>query len=155
MKNRMIRALAVAALLTAGLAAPAMAAVINGTGGSDVLIGTARADTIRGYAGNDVLRGRGGADHLYGGRGADRLYGGKDLRPDLLSGRSGNDHFYVRGRDTVYAGAGNDVIHGLPYMGFYVVKVNCGPGYDRVVGINPWLLGLGGSDTDCEVYPGD
>jgi Ca2+-binding RTX toxin-like protein len=155
MKNLVIRALPVAALMTAGLAAPATAEVIDGTDGPDVLIGTAQADTIRGYAGNDVVRGRGAADHLYGGTGADRLYGGKDLKPDVLYGSAGNDHFYVRGRDTVYAGAGNDVIHGLPYQSMLVVKVHCGPGYDRVVGLNPWLIGLGGPDTDCEVYPGN
>jgi Ca2+-binding RTX toxin-like protein len=154
MKNRMIHALPVAALLTASLAAPAMAEVIDGTSGPDVLIGTARADTIRGYAGNDVLRGRGGADHLFGGPGADRLYAGKDSRPDVLYGRSGPDRLYVRGRDTVYAGRGNDVIVGQPYTGFLVVTVSCGAGYDRVLGINPWLLDLK-EGHGCEVLDYD
>lgn len=150
-----IRALAIAALLVLSLSAPAVAAVINGTGGPDVLTGTRGADTIRGYAGNDVLSGRGGADYLYGGTGADRLYGGKDLNPDVLYGGTGSDHLYVRGRDTVYAGAGNDVIHGLPYMAMYSVKVNCGPGYDRVVGVGSWLLGLFPHEGHgCEVFPG-
>lgn len=56
MATRLIRVLPLAALLTAGLAAPATAAVINGTGGPDVLAGTAKADTIRGFGGADRIR---------------------------------------------------------------------------------------------------
>lgn len=136
MGNRLTRALPVAALLTASLAAPAAATVIDGTSGSDVLVGTHRADTIRGYAGNDVLRGRRGADHLYGGRGADRIYSGRDKRPDVLYGRAGSDRIYVGTPDTIYAGRGNDVIVLMPkFFGFWgYVRVNCGPGYDRWIG---------------------
>ena len=151
MRNRMMRALPVAALLTASLATPAMAAVINGTSGPDVLVGTDQSDTIRGYGGNDVLRGKGRADDLYGGAGADRIYGGVELRPDVLYGRSGNDKIFVRGNDTVYAGRGNDVIKPYkPSWGMVPVHIDCGPGYDRVIGINPWLVSLMKGHS-CEV----
>lgn len=144
MSNRLTRALPVAALLTASLAAPAAAAVIDGTSGPDVLIGTHGADTIRGYGGNDVLRGGRGADHLYGGRGADRLYGGIDKRPDVVYGRAGNDRIYVGTFDTVYAGPGNDVI--IPVRKLInmsgKLRVNCGPGYDRILGHSMWPIWL-------------
>lgn len=142
MGNRLTRALPVAALLTASLAAPAAAGVIDGTSGPDVLVGTRGADTIRGYGGNDVLRGRRGADHLYGGRGADRIYAGKDHRPDMVYGRAGNDRIYVDVFDTVYAGRGNDVIiPKITSMSAYL-RINCGPGDDRILTGSMWGIQL-------------
>ena len=135
MANRPIRALPVAALLAAGLAAPAAASVINGTGGPDVLVGTAAADTINGYAGNDTLSGKAGADRLYGGRGSDRMYAGDDARRDLLYAGSGPDRVYARMFDKVYAGPGNDVIRYVGTRGYFnFLQVDCGPGYDIVYG---------------------
>jgi hypothetical protein len=163
MGSRLTRALPVAALLTASLATPAAAAVIDGTSGPDVLIGTNGADTIRGFGGNDVLRGRRGADHLYGGRGADHIYGGGDRRPDVLYGRAGNDRLYVGTPDTVYAGRGNDVIIPLPkFVGMWgKLRVNCGPGYDRILGHSMWPIWLipqpevGYGKGGCEDLPID
>jgi hypothetical protein len=139
MTVRLIRALPVAALLTAGLALPAAAAVINGTGGADVLVGTSRADTIHGYRGNDILRGKVGADHLYGGRGADRLYPGDDAQTDVLRGGPGADTIsarvgpHGRGADRVYAGGGNDIVKLVEMFGWYTAYVDCGPGKDTLM----------------------
>lgn len=139
MTTRLIRAMPVAVLLTASLAAPAAAAVINGTNGPDVLVGTAKADTIRGYAGNDTLRGSTGADRLYGGSGADRLYPGKDSKTDVLRGGPGPDRINARigpkgvGRDYAYAGYGNDRVRIVNTYGWAFPFVNCGPGEDTVV----------------------
>jgi hypothetical protein len=139
MTVRLIRAIPVAALLAAGLALPAAAAVINGTGGADVLVGTSRADTIHGYRGNDVLRGKVGADHLYGGRGADRLYPGDDAQTDVLRGGPGPDVInarikpHERGRDRVYAGGGNDTVRLVEVWGWYTPYVDCGPGKDTLM----------------------
>jgi Ca2+-binding RTX toxin-like protein len=129
MRTHLIRALPAAALLTVSLAAPAVAAVIDGTNGPDVLTGTASPDTIRGYKGTDTLYGKGGAD---------RLYGGRDTRRDLLYGGGGRDHIYARGLDWVYAGGGNDTIrvtHLDPYagQGGRHTRVYCGPGDDTVI----------------------
>jgi hypothetical protein len=149
MRHRLIRALPVAALLTATIAAPAMADLITGTSGPDVLVGTSSADTIRGYAGNDVLRGRRGSDHLYGGPGADRIFGGMDHRRDVLYGRAGNDRIYVGNPDLVYAGRGDDVIIPVPeIIGMWgELRVNCGPGYDRVLFDSHWPIWFIPRDT--------
>lgn len=143
MTTRLIRTLPVAALLAASLAAPAMAAVINGGSGPDVLVGTPTADTIRGFGGNDVLRGSGGADHLYGGHGADRIYGGREVRRDRLYGGAGPDHIYAHTSDTAYAGHGNDTIEIFGPDKFGQVDIFCGPGHDTVIirraGEFPWV----------------
>lgn len=146
MRTRLIRSLPVAAALVASLAAPAAATVIIGTSGPDVLVGTTRADTIRA---------RGGADTLYGKAGADWLYAGRDRQRDVVHAGAGNDHIYATLGDVVWAGRGNDTIvwQRWPRIGFVLLRVNCGPGYDRIVGeVNPWLLGYprpGRPDT-CE-----
>lgn len=135
MATRLVRTLSVAALFTASLAAPAVAGVINGTNGPDVLVGTANADTIHGYAGDDTLSGRGGADKLYGGGGGDRMYAGRDVRRDLLYGGPGPDRISARMFDRVYAGRGNDVIRYVGTRGYVNrLRVDCGPGYDIVYG---------------------
>lgn len=143
MTTRLIRTLPVAALLAASLAAPAMAAVINGGSGPDVLVGTPTADTIRGFGGNDVLRGSGGADHLYGGHGADRIYGGREVRRDRLYGGAGPDHIYTHTSDTAYAGYGNDTVEIFGPDKFGQVDIFCGPGHDTVIirraGEFPWV----------------
>jgi Ca2+-binding RTX toxin-like protein len=139
MHTRVLRALPVALLLAVGIAAPATAAVIDGTPGPDRLIGTSKADRIHGYAGNDVLKGRVGADLLSGGSGADRLYPGKDSQTDMLRGGAGRDHIWVRigptghGVDTAYAGAGNDRIRMVNTYGWVAPAIHCGAGEDTVV----------------------
>ena len=139
MTIRLTRALPVAALLAVGVAAPAAAAMINGTAGPDVLVGTSTADTIRGYAGDDTLRGKGGADNLYGGRGADRLYPGDDVKTDVLRGGPGADTInarvgpHGRGADRVYAGSGNDTVKLVEVFGWYTPYVDCGPGDDTLM----------------------
>lgn len=157
MRTRLVHALPATALLTVSLAAPAAAAVINGTSGNDVLVGTMKADTIRGFQGNDTIRGKGGADTLnggqgadtiYGGRGADRIRGGTDVKKDVLYGGPGNDRIVIRKNDRVYAGPGNDVIVRPDYSGMYPLYVWCGPGYDKVLA-NAWLIAGG---KDCEEW---
>ena len=51
----------------------AVAAIINGDNGNNLLVGSARADVIRGFSGADSISGRGGGDELKGRRGQ-RLY---------------------------------------------------------------------------------
>jgi Ca2+-binding RTX toxin-like protein len=151
MTTRLVRALPIAAVLAASLAAPVAAAVINGTDGPDTLVGTTRADTIRGFAGNDTLAGRAGADKLYGGRGSDRMYAGGDARRDLLYGGPGPDRIYARMYDRVYAGSGNDVIRYVGVHGFFhFLQVSCGPGYDIVYG--GWQAAILGGCEDLRPH---
>lgn len=152
MITRLTRALSITALVTVSLAAPAAAAVINGTSGPDVLVGTRSADTIHGYAGADKLHGKAGNDWLYAGRGADsvyagygadHIYGGRDGKRDVLYGGPGNDRIIAWLGDRVYAGRGNDVVRVLVDQDVpaHYGSVYCGPGYDRLYGFtNSWLL---------------
>jgi Ca2+-binding RTX toxin-like protein len=141
MITRLTRAVSAAALLTVGLAAPAAAAVIDGTRGPDVLVGTAEADTIRGF---------GGADKIYGRAGSDRIYAGRDNKRDLLRGGPGNDRINARLGDTVHAGRGNDIVWVRP-AAWKMAHIYCGPGYDRLYGYNSWLV----SQRGCEEMPDD
>ena len=124
MTTRITGALVAAAMLTAGLAAPAAAAVINGTSGPDLLIGTTADDTIHGYGGLDQIRGKAGAD---------RIYAGNDSKRDLVHGGPGNDVIFSRFGDTVYGGLGDDVIH-VGVAAWRTTQVYCGPGVDHVYG---------------------
>lgn len=124
--RRSIQALPAAVLVMVSLAAPAAAAVINGTSGPDVLVGTARADTIHGFGG------------------ADRIYAGNDSRRDLLYGGPGNDLIFARFGDRVYAGRGNDVVRVRP-AAWQHAYVDCGPGYDHLYG-STWLVGHRGCE---------
>lgn len=137
MRTRLIRALPVAALAV-GLAAPAVAAIVDGTAGPDVLVGTTKADTIHGYR---------GADKIYGKAGPDRLYAGNDSKRDLVYGGRGNDTISIRWGDRVYAGSGNDVVIRVNPSAWKWTIVNCGPGYDRLYHYNPWLM----EQRNCEV----
>jgi Ca2+-binding RTX toxin-like protein len=138
-----------------GLAVPAFAQDINGTGGADSLVGTPKADTIKGFAGNDSELGKKGDDVLFGGSGADVLSGGyghdvmtggpgRDSLSDVFKpnespvrqwdrylGGSGRDRILIGGGvDVVFGGPGNDRI--LTFDDGDVDKVNCGRGYDTV-----------------------
>lgn len=159
--RRLKRALPMAVLLTIGLAGASAAEAVNGTNDADVLDGTARADTIHGYAGNDRIYGHAGNDALFGGRGADKIYGGTgadrlypgaDANRDLLLGGGGPDRIVAKGHDWVYAGGGNDTIVLVhpPALGFAMVHVYCGPGYDRVYSpFGGWLIG---GTSGCEKW---
>lgn len=132
MKRRFASALPLAALLAASLAAPATAAVINGTSGPDVLVGTAQADTMRGY---------GGADKIYGKAGADWINTGKDLKKDVVYAGAGNDRIFLRVYDHVYAGAGNDTLRVLKMTFTFGTRISCGPGHDTLVMPYGWSVG--------------
>jgi Ca2+-binding RTX toxin-like protein len=142
---------AAGALITASLA---VAAVIVGTPGDDVLRGTndaerisARAgndlvyardgsDDIRAGIGNDGVRAAGGADLAYGGRGndlvaggdgPDRLYGGSDS--DQVNGGNGSDRAAGnKGPDDVRGGHGDDSL----FAGWGADRVYGGFGDDEL-----------------------
>ena len=104
-------ALAIGAASLLGLATPALAATITGTGGPDVIRGTSDSDVLNGRGGNDVLTGLGDSERLLGGPGDDRLTGGGDR--DRLLGGAGNDRINAARddhRDVVSCGSGVDTV---------------------------------------------
>ena len=104
-------ALAIGAAGLLGLATPALAATIGGTGGPDVIRGTSDSDVLTGRGGNDVLLGLGDRDRLLGGPGNDRLSGGGD--GDRLLGGAGTDRINAARdghRDVVSCGPGTDTV---------------------------------------------
>lgn len=113
-----------------------------GKGGNDTLLALAGNDTLLGGAGKDVVNGGnlqepfGGDKNLVGGRGNDAVQGG--LGFDNLVSQEGND-LMVGGefdtppmKDTLSAGAGNDVIDVLNEPAGKDI-VSCGGGFDRVL----------------------
>jgi Ca2+-binding RTX toxin-like protein len=113
-----------------------------GKGGNDTLLALAGNDTLIGGAGKDVVNGGnlqepfGGDKNLVGGRGNDAVQGG--LGFDNLVAQEGND-LMVGGefdtppmKDTLSAGAGNDVIDVLNEPAGKDI-VSCGGGFDRVL----------------------
>jgi len=107
-RSRALRALAVALIAGALLAASAYAATIVGSGHADTLRGGPNADEILGLGGNDTIYGLGGNDKLYGGPGNDKLYGG--LGNDTLVGGAGADLLDCgAGRDTAIADGADTV----------------------------------------------
>lgn len=132
------KALPVAALVVASIAAPVAARVIDGTSGPDVLVGTA-------------IHGRGGADRIFGTGGPDTIHGGRDMKRDRLYGGSGNDRIHAYTGDRVYAGSGNDVIWIRGGVGMAMTRVDCGSGRDHVYGVGGtrqgWLHSIA---KDCE-----
>jgi Ca2+-binding RTX toxin-like protein len=95
-------AMVVALMLGSGVA---LAALVEGDDGANVLTGTSGADTIRAFGGDDLVRSLGGPDRIYGGKGNDRLYGGY-----------GDDH--IVSQDLNSRGIGQRDV------------VDCGPGHD-------------------------
>lgn len=88
--------------------------IIGGSRG-DRLTGSSTANRLRGNGGNDILRGDGGADQLLGEGGDDRLIGGPGA--DRLEGGAGADIIDAKGDgsiDTIFCGAGTDVVHADP-----------------------------------------
>lgn len=102
--------------------------VESATGGSgdDVLRSESGvAHTLIGGAGDDYLEAGGGGGTLTGGPGSDTLHG--SFGPDLLNGNGGDDDIWPWNGDTVYAGAGNDVIYNL---NAFADIIRCGAGTD-------------------------
>lgn len=129
-------ALLACALLTV-VAMPALAAVLEGTGGDDVLVGTRARDEIDGRRGDDVISGRNGNDNLLvGGFGDDRISGGAGYDNLVGSGRKANAGFFAdngdRGADVLSGGEQDDFLMG-------------GLGLDR-------LSGGAGGDLIYDVY---
>ena len=82
--------------------------------GPDSVYGGDGRDMIRGGKGADYIEGKGKADTIYGSFGNDTIYG--NAGDDLIYAEDGDDRVYVNDgavlafHDTVYAGAGADVI---------------------------------------------
>lgn len=111
-----------------GLTVPA---VVSAGGGNDVVIGTAVADLIMGDDGDDVLSGGAGSDRLIG-------MGGNDV----LSGDDGNDVLLGgAGSDRLAGGAGDDLVRGQGTSGDWLSggtgrdTLDGGAGSDRLVEI--------------------
>jgi Ca2+-binding RTX toxin-like protein len=102
----------------------ALANVVDGGGGIDVLVLAGGDDTGQGGAGNDYLYGQAGSDTLDGGADGDVVIG--DSEADTLNGGAGDDY--------LFGGDGGDTIYAL----------NAGGGPDAGVGI---MYGEGGADT--------
>jgi Ca2+-binding RTX toxin-like protein len=113
--NRLATILTIVGLLVGLCASVAVAKVITGTSGEDILRGTPKSDKIEGLGDRDKIKGKGDADKLYGQRGNDKIAGGK-------------------GRDRIYGGHGNDFIRARD--GFHD-RIDCGSGFDRAEAPHP------------------
>jgi Ca2+-binding RTX toxin-like protein len=154
---RLVAAATAAAVLTSGAASYAVQHLgqrdeVTGTTSADDLEGTNGDDVIRGLGGNDAIDGRKGHDVLVGGAGDDAITdwlgiaGQKDDGAvDTFRGGPGNDLLYVGPGDTVWAGTGDDRVHGY-YLGEGDL-VHCGLGKDVLV-VNEDLHGL--ATDQCE-----
>jgi Ca2+-binding RTX toxin-like protein len=94
-----------------------LAAVRNGTDGSDYLVGTKDEDVLYGRSGNDGLAGKGEDAVFYGGAGHDSIHGGSFDLDEIFDGRrmvpDGEDKVYGGdGNDCVWGGSEDDVLHG-------------------------------------------
>jgi Ca2+-binding RTX toxin-like protein len=140
-KFRTIGVMAASAISAVVLAAPALAAVINGDAGNNTLVGTSGDDYLYGKGGNDTLKPKAGHDYAYGGPGDDMLtdfWGAEGTNPvqrDWFYGGPGADTIYASARDQVYGGPGSDKIV-LAYAGAGTL-VNCGRGFDRLTSNQP------------------
>jgi Ca2+-binding RTX toxin-like protein len=153
----MVATMALTLLVASGVA---LAVTKIGTNGLDLLRGTNGADTLIGKGDNDILLALAGDDTLLGGPGKDFLLGGSIQEASggnkTLEGGDGNDALfgglgsdtmvdghgndYMIGgefeppaaKDTLSAGAGNDVIDVFNKPAGKDV-VACGSGFDRVL----------------------
>ncbi|MEV4349727.1 calcium-binding protein [Actinoplanes sp. NPDC049596] len=174
-----MRSLLVMAVLSIGVAAPAVAsdgnycpseATIVGTAGPDKIVGTAGADIICGLGGNDVVYGREGNDDIYGGPGRDIVWG--ETGDDDLNGGTGNDSLAggdgkdtIRGcyvgacgtaaaedDDNIFGGPGADAMQGGP--GNDVMYSGGSPGQDIMYGDAGDDALLGQGTTYGDTYSG-
>lgn len=121
--------------LQAGTVTYALAAGATGSAVADILAGTIGNDLLRALGGNDYVTGNGGDDDIRTGSGDDYAFGGAG--GDTLRLGTGDDHGYGdNGADTVMAGAGQDFVY-------------AGTGDDLVKGQagNDFLFGQDGNDT--------
>lgn len=89
----------------------AIANLIFGGSGDDVLEGRGGNDELVAAAGDDRVEGQGGDDNLDGGEGNDAVLGGAG--DDVMHGRDGDDALSGgRGVDDLYGGAGQDRMSG-------------------------------------------
>ncbi|MGI9048726.1 MAG: calcium-binding protein [Rubrobacteraceae bacterium] len=144
------------------MATVAMAAVIRGTNGNDILAGTNARDVIKGggndrikgLGGNDTIYGQAGSDTIYGQAGSDVLYGGPGA--DLIGGSDGNDTIYGNtSNDELRGSGGNDTIRAAGDAG--TDHVYCDSGTDTAyVSANDFVDGVKAltltvsSVTSCE-----
>lgn len=156
--NHPARALLLASLVTALVAAPAVVAAQTpaqcfglapthvGTPGPDTLTGTDGDDVIVGLGGDDVLRGGEGADRICGNDGDDVVRGGAG--GDSANGGAGGDEIYDR--DGLYArgGAGDDVVERAQ-------TARGGRGDDRLVSFRRKPAELSGGPGDDVLVGGD
>jgi len=119
-----------------------------GTPNSDEIQGSATRDDIRAQAGDDLVQARAGNDVVHAGWGSDLVYGqrGADL---LRAGQCDNDRMVGGpGDDTINVGDPCVIVAvvGQPVPGSVGDKVECGPGFDVVRGVNEydWVA------SDCE-----
>jgi|GEM_PF-2220598 len=75
-------------------------AIINGTKHADTISGTAEADRIFGENGNDLIDGGAGNDFIDGGNGSDTLSGGAG--DDVIDGGNGQDIVVLTGKSSDY-----------------------------------------------------
>ncbi|MEX0300436.1 MAG: calcium-binding protein [Kordiimonas sp.] len=111
--------------------AKASGELLEARDGGDAISGMGGSDTINGNDGNDTLVGGAGADFLYGKDGEDTIWAGKDDdaadlivgggEGDMLGGGPGNDSIegdngilgvFDAGPDTIFGGAGDDLLIG-------------------------------------------
>jgi Ca2+-binding RTX toxin-like protein len=132
--SKVMKVLALGALILVLSAGTALAATLVGTEGDDNISGSGVADQIFTLEGNDTVDGMGGNDEIYGNENNDFLIGAEGS--DTVYGNTGNDaidlaSFDIPGdRDEGYGGKGNDTI-GARDSNFDLV--NCGAGGSDVV----------------------
>ena len=86
-------------------------AIINGSGGDNVISGTGTADIINAKGGDDIVNAGGGADFVFGGNGDDILNG--EGGADYLDGGKGDDILRGgAGEDVLVGGEGDDILSG-------------------------------------------
>lgn len=119
--KRLLKLVAVTAIVLALAASVAFAATVLGTPGRD---------TLRGSNGADFMKGRGGADIIYGRYGNDTIYGGDGN--DVIKGGYNADKIYGGpGKDTIDSESGPDFVN-VAGDG-RVDSVSCGVGVDTAV----------------------
>ncbi len=102
-----------------------------GTPHHDEIKGTDTRDDIRAQAGNDLVNAGEDSDLVYGQRGADLLRAGQ-CDNDRMVGGPGDDTINVSDECAVAA------VEGAPGPESWGDKVECGPGFDVVRGVNEY-----------------